>query len=494
MGILKKYLNNVSKPTGSLGKIMVSGMNSGHATLASWGTQFISVDPSASVLDVGCGGGANIRQFLMRCTQGRVDGVDLSEVSVAKARSVNAKEIGQSRCQIVEGSVEALPFESDAYDLVTAYETVYFWPDLVKAFVEAYRVLKPGGRFLITNECATGDQASELFERIIDKMNLYTADELANYMGEAGFEGVVTHCDQKHPWICVIGTKPAIICCPADSSDEVAASEPQDISQAVSLRDAGPKYDNWVPKHMVVASCAGTAVLGAGCVVSCALRAPKPLRVALAGTTTACGAFALWSLMARSSFSYEGERKLSRQIVEGTAAFVSLPQGGTCLDVGCGSGALSIAVARRNPQGEVVGVDLWGSEYGNYSQLLCEKNAQAEGCENVRFKSGDARQLPFDDETFDAVTSNYVYHNVMGANKQDLLRETLRTLKKGGTFAIHDIMDRRRYGDMQAFVQELRDAGFERVELVPTTCGLFMEKAEAGALMLSGSALLLGKK
>ena len=59
-------------------------------------------------------------------------------------------------------------------------------------------------------------------------------------------------------------------------------------------------------------------------------------------------------------------------------------------------------------------------------------------------------------------------------NKQELLLETLRVLKKGGTFAIHDLMSPGRYGDMQAFVQKLRDMGYERVELIDTTTGKFM--------------------
>lgn len=171
-----------------------------------------------------------------------------------------------------------------------------------------------------------------------------------------------------------------------------------------------------------------------------------------------------------------------------------VPAGGTCLDVGCGSGALTIAVAKRNPQARVVGVDLWGVEYASFSQRLCESNARAEGASNTSFQPGDARLLPFADESFDSVTSNYVYHNVAGSNKQDLLCETLRVLRKGGTFAIHDLMGPRRYGDMQAFVERLRAEGYERVELIPTDDDLFMSKGEATLMMLTGSTLLLGIK
>ena len=92
------------------------------------------------------------------------------------------------------------------------------------------------------------------------------------------------------------------------------------------------------------------------------------------------------------------------------------------------------------------------------------------------------------------MTSNYVYHNIAGKDKQQLLLETLRVPPQGGTFAIHDLMSPHRYGDMQAFVQKLRDMGYERVELIDTTDGCFMTPKEAGSLMLCGSTLLVGRK
>lgn len=100
----------------------------------------------------------------------------------------------------------------------------------------------------------------------------------------------------------------------------------------------------------------------------------------------------------------------------------------------------------------------------------------------------------FEDGSFDAVTSNYVYHNVVGSDKQELLRETLRVLRPGGSFAIHDLMGPARYGDMQAFVKSLRAEGCERVELIPTDNGLFMDKGEARLMVLTGSMLLVGVK
>lgn len=99
-------------------------------------------------------------------------------------------------------------------------------------------------------------------------------------------------------------------------------------------------------------------------------------------------------------------------------------------------------------------------EYASFSQQLCEDNSDAEGIHNTEFHQGNACKLDYPDEYFDSVTSNYVYHNIAGVNKQELLSETLRVLKKGGTFAIHDIMSKARYGDMQQFIGELYDDGY----------------------------------
>jgi len=184
---------------------------------------------------------------------------------------------------------------------------------------------------------------------------------------------------------------------------------------------------------------------------------------------------------------------MARQIIEGTASYVNLPEGGKVLDVGCGSGALGIAVGKRNPKAEIIGIDRWGKEYASFSKALCESNAKAEGVSHISFQQGDATHLDFPEETFDAVVSNYVYHNIPG-DRQKYLLETLRTLKKGGTFALHDIFSKSKYGDMQTFVKKLKEMGYRQVELIDTTDGKFMKRSEAGWMALSGSALLTGRK
>ena len=99
------------------------------------------------VLDCGCGGGANIKTLLKRCPKGKVQGIDYSAVSVEKTRKVNAGAIAAGRCAVQQASVAELPFDAERFDVVTAFETVYFWPELAQNFREVYRVLKPGGTF-----------------------------------------------------------------------------------------------------------------------------------------------------------------------------------------------------------------------------------------------------------------------------------------------------------------------------------------------------------
>ena len=257
-------------------------------------------------------------------------------------------------------------------------------------------------------------------------------------------------------------------------------------------------YKNWVPKKMIVWLAIASAVFFVLCAVCGSTHLihnsviKTVVTLVFLAVMLVCIYFLVWAVRAYKAFSYQGNRKLARDIIEYVAAYAEIPEEGKGLDVGCGSGASTIACARRNPQAQMIGVDRWGKEY-DFSRKLCEANAEAEGVQNVSFQNGDARHLPFPDETFDFVTSNYVYHNIAGTDRQKLLKESFRVLKKGGTFAIHDLMRPGIYGDLEQLDQELKDVGFERVGWLDTTKQLMTPK-EAHQYMLDDSTLLYGKK
>lgn len=196
------FFENTRRPEGFGGKLMVSMMNLGHAALAEWGLQHLAVPEGAAVLDCGCGGGANIKKLLEKAAQGSVKGIDYSEVSVEKSRSLNALAISAGRCEIMQANVAQLPFEDNSFDLVTAFETVYFWPELPACFREVGRVLKPGGTFFICNECGEDNKWTD----IVSGMKIYTADELTQLLTKAGFTDIVMHKNDKG-WLCATARK-----------------------------------------------------------------------------------------------------------------------------------------------------------------------------------------------------------------------------------------------------------------------------------------------
>jgi ubiquinone/menaquinone biosynthesis C-methylase UbiE len=123
------------------------------------------------------------------------------------------------------------------------------------------------------------------------------------------------------------------------------------------------------------------------------------------------------------------------------ADFSGLKGNENVLDVGCGTGRVSISLAKRLPKGKVTGIDIFEGVSGK-SPDTATKNAQAEGvADKVDFKYGNALKLPFEDKTFDLVTMGSVLHELHSdKDKDEALREVYRVLKPGGRFATVEIL------------------------------------------------------
>jgi len=200
------FFENTRKPVGFGGKIMVAMMNSGHGAMADWGFGHLAIPEDATVLDVGCGGGANIKKLLEKCPKGIVNGIDYSDVSVEKSRKVNAKAIKAGRCDVLQASVAELPFDENSFDLVTAFETIYFWPSLVDCFREVYRVTKPGATFFICNESNGETTKDNKWVEKIGGMTIYNAAQILTALNQAGFTDAKVSKNDKG-WICVTAQK-----------------------------------------------------------------------------------------------------------------------------------------------------------------------------------------------------------------------------------------------------------------------------------------------
>ncbi len=186
---------------------MLSGMNSGHAKLADWGFSHIRSLTPLTAVDLGCGGGRNAGELLRIIPTVRVTAVDYSALSVEKAKAYNLEAIAAGRCDVRQGDVSRLDLPSESFGLATAFETVYFWPGLETCFGQVYRVLKPGGTFMICNESDGKDEASLKYEKIIEGMKVYTAEEIEAALKAAGFSAVRSDHHPTKPWITVLAKK-----------------------------------------------------------------------------------------------------------------------------------------------------------------------------------------------------------------------------------------------------------------------------------------------
>ena len=207
MGLFKSFVSQTRKPEGFLGKMMLSGMNSGHAMLADWGFSLLPKITPSKALDLGCGGGRNAGELLIKYPDIYVTAVDYADLSVAQAREYNRDMIVSGRCTVQQGDVSDLHLPEENYDLATAFETIYFWPGLEKCFRQVAKVVKPGGYFLICNESDGRDATGLKFEKIIDGMKCHTAEEIESALKNAGFSKVKSVHHKSKPWITVIARK-----------------------------------------------------------------------------------------------------------------------------------------------------------------------------------------------------------------------------------------------------------------------------------------------
>lgn len=183
--------DNMRKPKGKLGNIQLKSMNKEHTPVSLWGLKHLNIKSDDVILDIGCGGGININRMSKKAK--KVYGVDYSIESVKLSREVNRQEIYDGKVEVLKGNVADLPFEDDTFDIVTAFETVYFWPDIEKSFGEVKRVLKPGGIFLIGMESnGNGNMVMKISEKLID-MTVYNDEELTGFLKNNDYSKITVY-------------------------------------------------------------------------------------------------------------------------------------------------------------------------------------------------------------------------------------------------------------------------------------------------------------
>jgi SAM-dependent methyltransferase len=196
-------------PTGVSGRKVATNMNNGHWDLTTWGLKHVSIKLDSVILDVGCGGGKTISRLAQRAVQGKVYGIDHSGDMVDFSREVNNKLIATNHVEIQQGTVEKTGFKNDFFDLVTAIETYYFWPNLANAFQEIKRILKKEGVLLIISEMLMDGVYEVENAEIIAKthVHLVPLQEMQRILLSVGYCNVEVYRKRKSVWNAILAQK-----------------------------------------------------------------------------------------------------------------------------------------------------------------------------------------------------------------------------------------------------------------------------------------------
>jgi SAM-dependent methyltransferase len=202
-------MNQVRKPTKWVGRLFLWIMNISHSGVTDWGLKHVQIEEYFTILDVGCGGGRTIEKLAGLAAKGMVYEVDYARGSVAASRGRNAQFIDTGRVEIEEASVSQLPFPENKFNLVTAVETQYYWPDLVKDMQEIRRVLKPGGTLIVIAESykkGANDWLHGPAMKLLRSANL-GVDEHRQLFSTAGYTDIEIFEERTKGWICGTGKK-----------------------------------------------------------------------------------------------------------------------------------------------------------------------------------------------------------------------------------------------------------------------------------------------
>ncbi|HOW57208.1 MAG TPA: class I SAM-dependent methyltransferase [Smithellaceae bacterium] len=209
MSFTEKFVKQCRKPSGRFGKFVARAMNFGHTGIRRWGLSHTSINPDAIILDIGCGGGKTVQEMALRTPDGKVYGIDYSEDMVQLSKKVNEFFIKKGLVEVRYGTVSSMPFADNTFDLVTAFESYYFWPNLIDDLKEIKRVLKPDGTLIIANEVYKDDKFEKRntkWAKLID-MQLHTPDEYKEFLSEAGYRFVEIDKISQKNWITATAIK-----------------------------------------------------------------------------------------------------------------------------------------------------------------------------------------------------------------------------------------------------------------------------------------------
>nr|WP_292740205.1 class I SAM-dependent methyltransferase [Methanobrevibacter sp.] len=204
--MVAEKITQCMKPHGEEGVETIQNMNENHKEISEFAFEKVNVGENDKILDIGCGGGVNIEKFL-KLTSENVDGLDYSEVSVAESIKRNKEAVDCGRCKVIQADVRDMPIDDESYDMASAFETIYFWPEIGETFKEVSRIIKPNGQFMIAQGTDGNHPDDEKWLATVEGMHVYTANDLEKYLLDASFKSVESYVKENDYIMVVIAKK-----------------------------------------------------------------------------------------------------------------------------------------------------------------------------------------------------------------------------------------------------------------------------------------------
>ena len=174
-------------PAGIFSGNVARMMNRINAGINKMTIQLLEIKPSDRVLEIGFGGGSALEEVAGLLQNGLVCGIEISDAMLKRARKTFDNPINQGKMELREGNSAKIPYEAGFFDKVYAINCIYFWPDPMVHLKEIHRVLKDGGKVILSLRPI---EDLDKFPPARHGFILYSDIQLQNLLSEAGFSDI----------------------------------------------------------------------------------------------------------------------------------------------------------------------------------------------------------------------------------------------------------------------------------------------------------------
>lgn len=188
--LLHYLIEQCHQPKGVVGDIMINIWNKTFIKMALWGLSNTNIQPTDTVLEIGCGGGVFINYLARRESAKTIYGVDISEAAIRKTATRNKNFVKDGTVCLFQATAEELPFSGNQFNHIFAIQTHMYWNQIELATEKLYNLLVPNGEFNIICE-------KEKIDYHLPKYR--DSKKMIEMLKACGFSSVMTYETEK--WI-----------------------------------------------------------------------------------------------------------------------------------------------------------------------------------------------------------------------------------------------------------------------------------------------------